>query len=110
MESKLAPPKKDDGIEWTAQTLAQLGKITDTDIAKQLGVPVANVRLKRLALGLPAAKRESHQRIKWTPEMDALLGTDFDFAIARKLRMSVTSVASRRKQLKIASWKESKTP
>lgn len=100
--------QKKDGIEWNDQTLALLGKIPDSNIAKQFEIPIAKVRLKRLALGLPPAKRQSHRRIQWTPEMDALLGTDIDLTIARKLRISYATVCIRRKKLGIQSYQDQK--
>ena len=95
-------------FQWSEACLSLLGTIPDNKIATQLGIPIAKVRLKRLALAIPPAKRLSHRRIQWTPEMDALLGTDIDLTIARKLRISDATVSMRRRLLNIASYRESK--
>jgi len=86
-----------DAPRWPARLVARLGKVTDAELAEQLGVHPESVRRKRVAMRIPAYRREA----VWTDEMDALLGTMPDGRVAKRLRVTPLAVRLRRHRLGI---------
>jgi hypothetical protein len=92
-------------LVWTPDDDRLLGTDHDRVIARRLKCSVTPVRLRRIALGIPAFRN-----LVWTPDDDRLLGTDLDRVIARKLKCSVTAVRLRRVALGIGTFHPKPTP
>lgn len=95
-------------VEWSS-VIELLGKSTDAEIAKRLGVSHTAVYLKRRELGIPARKpgrrhlplrRRGRPPIDW-PSVIPLLGTMADNELARSLGVSHTSIHTKRRELGI---------
>jgi hypothetical protein len=81
-----------------------LGTDTDANVAAELGVHRGSVKIKRLALGIPAfVFRGPHPQRHWAERALSLLGTASDRQVARRLRLSVSVVRWKRWRLGIAS-------
>ncbi len=93
-------------IDWS-QWDEQLGKITDKQIAEQIGCSVAAVSMRRKKLGVDASG-ERGARIDWS-EYDLLLGTMEDKLLADKMECSVASVVARRNKLGVSSFNKRKS-
>lgn len=74
---------------------AQLGVLSDKDLAKLTGRSVAYIAKCRKEKGLESPT--SRRRHDWTEEDDALLGTDTDANIAERIGVCTTSVSLRRR-------------
>jgi hypothetical protein len=88
-----------DGIRynWTPEILAKLGKASDTDIAREMGIPRINaVTEKRQSLAIPR-----FTELKWTPEALSQLGKISDGAIAKSIGCSASVVRERRLKMGI---------
>ncbi len=90
---KVPPPR-----QWSAEEIALLGKYTDPEVARRLGLKVKAVRWMRHAkLRIPPVRPVVCKR--WTPAEDQLLGKVPDEEVARRLNCAVTSVGQRRRRL-----------
>jgi hypothetical protein len=89
------------GYPWTRRTLKLLGRASDRDVARQLGISATSVGFKRTLLGIPPFV-ESVGRVDWTDEMVALLGTVSDRQFVRRFPMGLDTVHLKRKELGIA--------
>ena len=89
-------PEYEYASRWTPHMNALLGTMSDSGLAKKLGLPYSAVRARRLELGITSAF-EKH----WTPENIALLGTMSDRKLALRMGVSRTAVMNRRKDLGI---------
>lgn len=87
---------------WTKSQLAKLGKMSDAQYARQLGVCLDTVRKKRIALGKPAWRPAN--TLNWGPRDIDLLGKLPDKQVARFLGMSQMSVINKRKELGIGCY------
>lgn len=84
--------------DWTKKEIALLGKATDKDVADQLNLSPAAVRLKRLSLRIPACGQASRPG-NWTPKAIARLGKETDAFIADSI--DLTREAVRQKRIKL---------
>jgi DNA-binding CsgD family transcriptional regulator len=90
----IPPPKPPS--PWTNGVLRRLGRDSDTEIARQLGLTAATVAKKRQEIG------GSKWRLKrWAPREDAVLGTLPDREAARRLGRTYKAVKHRRHLLGI---------
>lgn len=81
-------------VKWTPEVLAQLGRVTDRQIAAMVGCTPSRVGQKRRELLGGAAV---HPQQKWSPEEVRLLGTMPDKALAERLGRSQYSVIGARR-------------
>lgn len=90
---------------WSDEETALLGKLTDREVATQLGISQAAARLKRITLGIPPCRRGKSWRVgRWTDDILARLGTEVDSDIARSIGVSSERVRQKRKELGIARF------
>ncbi len=82
------------GLPWTPATRAQLGRIPDDDLARQLGVPSRWVADERRRQRLPSPRPA--QAIQWSAAMLADLGKRPDAQLAAEWGISSTSVYIKR--------------
>lgn len=80
--------------EWSAEEIALLGKYTDVEVAKQIGVSYHVVTYKRKQLGVTAAKRY----IKWDADLLELLGTVPDCEVAKRANGRIKIAGVRKKR------------
>ena len=85
-------------IDWSLWD-DKLGKVTDKQIAEEIGSSVAAVSMRRTKLGI-SASGERGARLDWS-QYDDLLGTMEDKLLAEKIGCSIGSVALRRKKLSV---------
>ncbi|MBI2424185.1 MAG: hypothetical protein HYV27_15245 [Candidatus Hydrogenedentes bacterium] len=78
------------------RTLKRLGKEPDAAIAADIGRSAEFVRRRRVALGIPAFRRE----ITWSPAMNKTVIQHNNATAAEKLGISQTAVKIRRHRLK----------
>lgn len=83
-------------INLPAALLRQLGKKTDTALAREFSVSYNRVRAERIKLGITSLKQQ-----RWTPEVLASLGTESDEKIANRLGAYPSSVTKMRQRLGI---------
>lgn len=114
----MARPK----ASWTAEAVALLGTMSDSAVAKQLGIGVAAVRQARGDRGIPAHRLQAPARAAKPPKKAAhagvrgrrpielptrcmqLLGAMPDVDIARKAGVSVDTVRRRRAEAGIPQY------
>jgi DNA-binding CsgD family transcriptional regulator len=86
------------GIErprrWTPELVARLGRESDRQLARELGIAETSVRKKRRRHGIPPFQVKR----RWKPEELALVGTASDTEIARKLGRTPAAVAYARRR------------
>ena len=87
-------PRSDKFRRWTAEEVALLGQVSDTELARRSGFCAATIRRRREERGVAAAGIHGRKVSNWTPEKDALLGTDTDGKVAKQLAMNAERVAS----------------
>lgn len=92
--------------KWTPKEKELLGKFTDADNARRLGITEAMVKSMREHEGIPPLFVAAP--VVWTKEDDARLGKETDEAIATDKGCSVGSVLNRRQELDIASYRDKK--
>ena len=97
------------GYEWTRQALRLLGKASDRDVARQLGIHASSVFSKRRELGI-ASYQPPQRRIRWTAKMLALLGKLPDVDIARRFGIVKDSVSRKREELGIEPYRYRSRP
>ncbi len=109
---ELPRPVPTNKFNWTPEIEAQLGTMSDWQLAEKLGVSRAHVANRRKLLGITSkvdpratsVKKFDPFKFNWTPERDALLGTDHDKVIGQLLGISHTSIRVRRNILNIAPY------
>lgn len=89
-------------FRWTAWAMGLLGKASDRQVAKRLGIHEGTVSLKRRRLGI-ACFAPSSRPVAWPKERLELLGRLPDAEIARRMRVHPSSVARKRGKLGIAA-------
>jgi hypothetical protein len=87
------------GDEWTAEGLALVGTLPDTEVARRIGRTVTAVRQKRY-------RQPGSEGAFWTAEELALLGTDTDEEVARHIGRKPSAVRQRRGKLKIPTFQD----
>lgn len=95
------PPYERTGYAWPPRALRLLGKMSDRDVAKRLGISASAVQFKRNVLAIPPFA-EPQQKIKWTDEMLRLLGRSTDRDFVKRFPMTLKSVQLKREELSIA--------
>ena len=88
---------------WQKEEIAQLGQITDKEIAQRLQIPIYDVIYKRRSLGRPNMGR-SH--MPWTPAELSMLGTMSDEDLASRLGVGLTRVRGARERRRIPIWRQ----
>lgn len=86
------------GIDWSE--IEDLGKVSDKNIAKRLGINRTTVAYHRRVLGIPKLKKG----IDWSNVLD--LGKVYDIEIAKRLNCCVEHVRKARTTLGIASHRK----
>lgn len=99
--------------QWTEESLALLGTMTDYDVAQTLGVTQGVVFNQRAIRGIPPFRpvgrhKAGRKSYPWTPEELALLGTMSDQDVANKLDISYGTVQRKRKELGIPAMDSSR--
>lgn len=94
--------KKRTARSWTKKELSQLGKLSDAELARQIGVTTTTVRTKRCLLGIPPLR--PRDPMKWRAKDIALLGKRPDFEVARMLGIYRKAVINKRHELGIPSY------
>jgi len=84
-------------IKLPAPLIRQLGKRTDSELAREFQVPLNRVRMERRRRKIAS----STQRF-WTPKQISMLGTMPDAEVARRLGLWTTTVFEKRTSLNIA--------
>lgn len=87
---------------WTAKQLALIGKVSDGELARQIGATTSVVFLKRNSMGIAASRPWSS--LKWGPKELALLGKHTDTEVARRLNTTRKSVIHKRLSLGITCY------
>lgn len=85
---------------WTRARLRLLGKLSDKELARVLGISWRSVRRERLARATPPSP---HSKYLWTKAALKLLGTASDGQVAQRLNISATSVRMKRVMLGISA-------
>ena len=83
-------------FQWTSETTALLGKASDAEVAKQLGISKASVVARRTELGIAPLTGAANRAFDWTDEAIALLGTASDAKVAEQLGLSRLTVYNAR--------------
>lgn len=78
---------------WTPEAITLLGKISDAQLARNLGIASPSVVIKRQKLGIPPFRP---QKLKWTREMLACLGKMSDHELSERFKIGKTSVQRKR--------------
>jgi hypothetical protein len=99
------PHPRLNAFPWTAEAVALLGKMTDHDAARALGVSAAWVNVKRRELGIPAFGG-TPRVIQWSEEMLGLLGRVADSEVARRFGVPWAIVKSKRHALGIRAFSD----
>ncbi|MFL6202925.1 MAG: hypothetical protein ACJ76J_27475 [Thermoanaerobaculia bacterium] len=90
---------------WRPEDLALLGKVSDGDLARRLGLTRTSVTCKRQGLGIaPLCPRA--RVIEWTPAMLERLGKAADWQIAEELGVASATIHKKRHELGILATKE----
>lgn len=85
-------------FRWTVRAVRLLGKQSDPEVAKVLGIARHTVRVKRNSLGIPPA---NFHRIEWTDDVKAKLGNVPDEEIAAEVGACKEVVSVKRRALGI---------
>jgi hypothetical protein len=88
--------------DWLPQESKLLGKVSDAELARRIGIRTAEVSKKRASMGIDPSSLS--KRLKWTPKNLALLGTRTDNEVARIMNGSSGRVAAKRLSLGIESY------
>jgi hypothetical protein len=89
-------------VNWTPKTLALLGTMSDSDVAKRIGnTTMQIVQLKRIELGIPRfSDRLASLRVRhWPPKQLAMLGFKPDAEVARITDRSIAEIVAKREEL-----------
>jgi DNA-binding CsgD family transcriptional regulator len=87
---------------WTRKELARLGKVSDAELARNIGISPHKVFIKRTSLGIPALHPQTP--IKWGRKELALLGKHPDAEVARLLKISRKATIGKRLALGITCY------
>lgn len=79
-----------------------IGKVSDAELARRIGVTTTTVRTKRCLLGIPPLRPRNPK--KWRAKEIALLGKHPDFTVARMLGIYRKAVINKRHELGIPSY------
>jgi hypothetical protein len=103
-------------VVWTPELDAMLGKVTDTKLAKLMGVTRKTVSYRRDQLGIeasfdraenkPPPPMGGHNKLSFSPEVVARFGKEPDYKIADEIGVNKSVIARRRRALGIASFAE----
>jgi hypothetical protein len=85
---------------WTLRALALLGRASDQDVARRLGMSVTAVNWKRRRLGIKSYQ-PPRPKVAWTGSKLRLLGRVTDAEAARRLGIDKATVRSKRAELGI---------
>jgi hypothetical protein len=96
------------GFDWSADKIALLGTVPDSELAQIWRLSKSTVHLKRKVFGIAPCRPTPAPHVKWTAEMDALLSTMSNSQIAQQLGINPQSVAIRRRKLGIVNRAGSK--
>lgn len=88
-----------DRNRWTAESLSLLGKMSDVEVSRQLGLYVETIRLKRWELGI-----EAFVPPKVKPEYFSRLGSTSDESLAREFGVSAKTIWKHRKRYAIPAF------
>ena len=94
--------------KWTEAEIAALGKLTDAELADQMGFTRLTVYKKRRSLNIPSGGRGGGKPRAWSEAEIALLGTKIDSSIAETLGISPSTVRKKRLELGIEISREGK--
>ncbi len=94
--------KKRAARSWTKKELSLLGKVSDAELARRIGVTTTTVRTKRCLRGIPPLR--PRDPMKWRAKDIALLGKYPDFEVARMLGVYRKAVINKRHELGIPSY------
>ncbi|HTQ40996.1 MAG TPA: hypothetical protein VMJ32_18420 [Pirellulales bacterium] len=84
---------------WTAPEIALLGTMSDSVIAKKLGVSHQSVALKRRKLGIASWTRQVRMPGKWGPTELGLFRNFTDAEIAKITGRKLADVKAKREQI-----------
>lgn len=98
-------PHEHAGYAWPPKALRLLGKMSDRDVAKRLGLSAPAVQFKRSVLAI-APFAQPQQPVEWTDEMLGLLGKITDSAFAKRFSMGKQTVQFKREELGLAPDRE----
>lgn len=96
----MEPTHVPEGYSWPPKALRLLGKMSDRDVAKRLGITATAVQFKRAVLSI-APFVEPNQEVVWTDEMLGLLGKIADSAFAKRFMLGLHTVQFKRQDLGI---------
>jgi len=84
---------------WTPETLALLGKMPDSELARRVGCTAQAVSLKRNKLHIPRFISSSHRvhRVHWGETELGLLRNHSDKEVAKMTGRSLTEIAAKRR-------------
>lgn len=100
----LARARKRRSSFWTPDRIAQLGKLSDAELARLWGISKSAVHARRRILGIPASQ-PAPVPLQWTERMRSALGRDTDPEVARQLGISVKAVRRERWRLGIPPFR-----
>jgi len=90
---------------WMQKEIARLGKVSDSKLALEIGIPTHAVFAKRRSMGIAALHPRTS--LKWGRKELALLGKHPDAEVARLLKISRKSTIEKRLSLGIPSYAKS---
>lgn len=102
-----APHDQHRGFPWQPEDLALLGKVSDGELARTLGLARTSVTNKRQKLGIPPFQ-PAPRPIEWTSAMIERLGRASDSQVAEELGISAQSVTLKRQALGIPATLENR--
>jgi hypothetical protein len=88
--------------DWRPKEIKLLGKLSDAELARRIGIRTAVVSKKRASMGIDPSSLS--KRLKWTPKNLALLGKRTDSEVARIMKGSSGRVAAKRLSLGIECY------
>jgi DNA-binding CsgD family transcriptional regulator len=103
----LIPCRVHQGVAWTAEQLALLGRLPDKAVAARIGVTVTTVARKRQELGISPLWQPARS-IEWSDEMVLSLGRATDAEVARRYGISAYTVFKKRSRLGIPAFIETR--
>ncbi len=88
---------------WAQQEIDLLGKLSDPNIAQQIGMSSTTVRNMRKQLGIKA--KTSSSQLQWSKENIALLGSIHDAVLAYHMKVTPATVTKKRTKMNIPIFK-----
>jgi len=95
-------------FRWTKEQMALLGRESDIQVARRLGISAAAVWRKRVQLGIRALTPKQH--IEWTKARSALLGKLSDKGLAKRWGGKAETIARKRTELGIEPFVRTTPP